>query len=800
MLFSEPNDESTILNGIKSLSDDITGNNKTIDNFMFQNEEISNENSNNYQNPFIPDDKVDLNKVLDLSEYLNDAQAFNTDPNVSIMETSKNNELNSTSGECILKNELVAKLNDNLSIDEHIKYEQDMNSKNINDTTTIDLTSHLVESFEHNDDFKNEFSNISHIDKFNQFEDHKLNDSVSTTDAVLGSELNTPMRIDNQSASESENEDDQFSDSFKQQMHFNQLDEHNKKTEEPFCFEQVEDPAGIIPNVIHEINKEINEKHHNDGNTKSDNSSNEPKLIKHEPVEEPLCIKEEAKPFHSVYEQQYLPESDFSESTHEALLNTIESNCENNVNIEHFEQHNIIENVIENKEKNIESQNAYEHLKQEPTAPNHGDEIEQNDNTHDFEQENNCVINSKHVKNEHIKENEKEYVDDFECHYEANKTVILTEDFEQEHKDISKVVQDNGVDLFQNHNDIDPYENQIIDFQPKCHDAGDISNNILNFKQEDQFYVSDLNESKNISEITQSHTEEFEQKYNKVSPQMQTDCVKIETNDVNVIQQEHLDTVIVNNNPIEDFKHEYTDVAKEENICAEDFKQQTHDDGTENVVNFNEDFQQEQHGLESYQNHTADSDEEMHSSMIIHSDVENNIPQPYCSAHVPLMNEPDMMCTSMTFEENFQNRNMSDSLYVMETSSDYFGDIQQTMQLDQSIDEPKVETKLSNIINEEFIEPVQTENKFITEEKSELVSESKIEEGKAEVTELSQLMKQNVDEKMNKLEESNKVCFLINPLQFTNYILILSNINNLLNYRLLKLQLLQLLVLLLLQL
>jgi len=763
-----------MLNGIKPLSEEVTGGHvETINDSVFQNEHIPNENSNSYQNPFVPDDKVDLNKVQDLSEYLtDDSQTFNTDPCVSIMETSKTNELNSTSSDIVLQNESDAKSNNNFSIDEHMKYEQDMNSKHIYDSNnaTLDSTLQLDKSFKHSEDIKNEFINTSHIDKFGQFEDSKLNDSVSTTDAVLGSEPNTPMRMDNQSTFESESEDDQFSESFKQQMQFNNLDEHNnKENHDPFFFEQIEDPAGIIPNVTHEVNEEIDETHHNDDNIKLDNGSNEPKLIKHEPVEEPLCVKEEAIPFHSAYEQQYLPESDFSASTHEALLNTTESNLENNVKNEHN-----VENLVKNKEENVEHQNIYEYVKQEPNVPSHVDDIKQNDsnldhfkyhsesfqqenydNTYDFKQENNSNINFEHIQSKHIIDSEHKYVDDFKqenCandftqnhvdnferhHDNYDETVKPTEDIKQEHRDIAEVVQDYTRDLL-----------------PEYHNNDDdiILNNKLDSKQENQFYVPGLNEVKNIAEVIQSHAEEFEQKhYNNFSQQMQNDFVKIETDN---FQQEQNDVVEVKNNPIENFKQEYNDVAKDKNIHVQDFKQ-THNDVAKIVDG---DFQLEQHNVESYQNPTADSDEEMHSSMIIHSDVENNMPQPYCSAHNTLMKEPDMMCTSMTFEENFQNRNMSDSLYVMETSSDYFGDLQQTTQLDQSIDDLKVEEQPSNVVTDEFFEPIQIENRIITKEKSELVSESKIEEIKAEVTESSQLTSQGVDEKVENQKESNKVC------------------------------------------
>lgn len=845
-----------MLNGIKPLNEEVTGHVETIDNFTFQNEYITNSNNlDKYQNPFVSDEKVDLNKVQDLSEYLNDnAQTFNTDPYVSIMETPINNEFNSTSSNNELENESDIKLNDGFSMGEHIKYEQDMNSKNIDDTintnnAVVDSNLQLNdESFKHSDDLKNDFMNNSHIDKFGQYEDQKLNDSVSTTDAILGSEPNTPMRMDNQSTFESENDDDQFSESFKQQLQFNQFDEHNnKENHDPFCFEQTDDPAGIIPNVTREINEEIDDSHNNDSVKPNDYAHENKvpelteKLTKHEPVEEPLCVKEEAKPFHSVYEQQYLPESDFSASTHEALLNATKNesyNNESDMNNAHFEQHDIVEST----EGIIEYQTINE---QECKIPSHTNYVEQNDSdldggkchakdlkqefSHndisDIEQENNS-INSVHIQSEHLISehdvkvehvnnfNQENYVDDDDIqshvdileHNQEFETVVKhTEDPIQEHNNVVKVIQQDAEELEDKHYDVAAVQDHGGDFQQENHsyDADIIPNNaengtsysyenhidesaqsqIYGLKQEYNNYDENIEQKQhNVVEIINNHVEDIEQEHH--------DIVKIENN-VDDFKQEHHNVIEVENDHIEDFKHEHGDIVEVENDHievfkqkhddveverhhVEDFKQGHHDIEVENnhfednkkkydniaaesTEKHIEDIQQEQYNIESVQNHATDSDEEMHSSMIIHSDVENNMPQPYCLASDTLINEPDMMCTSMTFEENFQNRNMNDSLYVMETSSDFFGeDIQPTTQLDKSIDEPKIEEQSLNY--NQLVEPINTKNEIATEAKSELVNELKIEKVNVETIESSQLLSQDSIEKQ---KESSKV-WLIN--------------------------------------
>lgn len=894
-----------MLNGIKPLNEEVTDHVETIDNFMFQNEHITNGNLDKYQNPFVSDEKVDLNKVQDLSEYLNDnAQTYNTDPYVSIMETPKSNEFNSTSSNNKLEIESDVKLNNDFSMGEHMKYEQDMNSKNIDDTintnnTTVDSNLQLNdESFKHSDDLKNDFMDSSHIDKFGQYEDQKLNDSVSTTDAILGSEPNTPMRMDNQSTFESENDDDQFSESFKQQLQFNQFDEHNdKENHDPFCFEQTEDPAGIIPNVTREVNEEIDESHDSVKPNGSEYEHQVPELTEaltnHEPVEETLCIKEEAKPFHSVYEQQYLPESDFSASTHEALLNATENesyNHESGVNNAHFDQHDIVEStegIVEHQTVDDEQESKIPSYTNDDSdlddVKYHAEGLKQEFDHHDkcnIEEENNS-INSVHIQSEHlVSEHDvkvehidsftpekhtddyiQNHVDNLDHNQDFETQIKHTEDPIQEHNVVG-VVQDYVEELKEEH-DITAVQNHARDFQQENHSYdADIPNNAENSRQEnDQSYLNvnhfvesvqshingleqeyndiiknhdenieqeqhnaseDINnyvedikqdhhdiveiennhvddfkqEHHNVVEVDNDHIEDFKQGHDDIVEvendhiknfkqehedivkvendyianfkQEHDDIVEVENNHIKNFKQEHEDIVKVENDHIENFKQEHDDIVEVENNHVEDIKQEHHevennhfedykqkyDDNTESTEKHIEDIQQEQHNIESVQNHTTDSDEEMHSSMIIHSDVENNMPQPYCSASDTLINEPDMMCTSMTFEENFQNRNMNDSLYVMETSADYFGeDIQPTTQLDKSIDEPNVKQQSSSY--NQLFEPINTENEIATEAKSDLVSESKIEEVKVETIESSQLPSQDPIEKQ---EESSKVC------------------------------------------
>lgn len=715
---------------------------ENVDYFLHKNDEdINNEIVDTLKNPFTSDTNVDLNKVQDLSKYQNDnAQTYDTESYAPILEIPKTNEFNLTSDDNVCQNELNTKLNDDSSIGEHIKYEQDMNLKNIDDpinttNTTVSSTSQLDdESFKHSGDFKNEFMEKNH-NTFGLYEDRRLNDSVSTTDAILGSEPNTPMRMDNQSTFESENDDDQFSESFKQQLQFNQFDEqNNKENHDPFCF--TEDPAGIIPNVTHAVN-EINETHQIESNViPNDNSSNEQQLselTKRVPVEEPLCIKEEAKPFHSVYEQQDLPESDFSASTHEALLHATESefnHLDNSINIEHAEQQYVVENHVKNNEEYI-GHVEVECLEEEFKVPSHvTEDIELDDsdvdevkdhvanleqefyhnNTSNFEQDNNSTI---------YNENENIVLE----HNTVNDVPQYFEDIKQDNFDVNKDINNYNNSKKDYHFPI--IQNNAREFEQEFHnDVAAGVDNLESSQQNDQFCVEAVqNHVEDIVETVQSHVEDFE--------------------------QEHHDVLQVENNYVDDFKHD--NVGEFKNY-DEDFQQRP-DNFTETTETHNDVLQQEHYNVESVQNHIADSDEEMHSSMIIHADVENNMPQPYCSAHDTLMNEPDMMCTSMTFEENFQNRNMSDSLYVMETSSDYFGDdVQQTIQLDKSVDESKVDEQILNTENVSVEPFTQLENEIITETKPELVSESNV-----EVAESSQLLSQNLTESVNKEEESNKV-------------------------------------------
>lgn len=624
-----------------------------------------------------------------MSEYLNDdsPQTYYRDSNeVSIMETPKTTELNK-----------------DFSSGEH---KQDVSSSNIDytiSTTNATIGSALQlddESFKYSDDFKNDILEGSLIDKFGQYEDGKLNDSVSTTDAVLGSEPNTPMRMNNQSTFESENDDDEFSESFKQQLQLNQFDEHNdKKNHEAYHF--ADDPAGIIPNVTQEANK-IDYTHQESGklNDGISNDNQASKLINHEPVEEPLCVKEEAKPFHSVYEQQDLPESDFSTSTHEALLNATECKFNqlddsNNSKISDFvEQKNYVESHVENEEGTIESQ------QQKPFVPIHAaGDVELDDSD----------------------------VDEIKDHVGGLKQEFFQDDLNNFVPDINN----HNVDLNPGYHLNDAtFQNNIKEFEPEYHNivSKSVTNNTENAEQIPQLCKEAVqNHVEDIVETVQSQVEDFEQECH------------------NVLQVE---------NSVDDLKLDGDSKAKNNHL--KDFKQEP-DNLTGSSVSYNADLLQEHHDTESIQNQLADSDEEMHSSMIIHADVENNMPQPYCSAHETLGNEPGMMSTSMTFEENFQNRNMNDSLYVMETSSDYFGEeIQQSKPLDNVVDEPKVEDPIPNTENI-LVEPhTQNTNEIVPEETSVLVSDSNV-EVKAES---NQLVSGSLVDRVDEPEENNTVSFL----------------------------------------
>jgi hypothetical protein len=797
------------LNGVKSLNDDVTDHDETVDNFVFQNEHITNGNLDTYQNPFVSDDKDELNKVQDLSEYIkDDSQVDSIDPCLSIMETSKNNDINSISGDDELPNVSNIKLNDDYSMDEHIKYELDMNSKNIDDTinsTTATVGSALQfddESSKIVDDFKNEFMDNFQNEKFGQYEDRKLNDSVSTTDAILGSEPHTPMRMDNQSTFESENDDDQFSESFKQQLL--QYDENNdKENHDPFCFEQIDDPAGIIPNVTHEVNETISESIRNSNSVNPNNSSSDEhqvsELNKHEPVEEPLCIKEKAKPIRSVYEQQYLPESDFSASIHEALLNASENESNyhedriNTENIDHVD-HNIVEIHDENKQAYVESQNVDEHLEQDDynqdvKEPIYTEDVKQNvsdvygsqfhvenlkqefyDNMCNIKQEN-VNVESEHNISENVESefsehneiyDEQKYVDNFKLENDVSDNILShiedhqdfeiverkIEDIKLENNDITNTVNDYARDSKKKYSDNTDIINHDGDFVTKDFEH-EYQNHITedkiveDLKSEDQFDIEAVQKhaEKNVETAIQNQAENIEVTHKSEVLENISEDLKQEQNVIAEPENNHIDNI----------KYDNTEIHQ---IHVEDFKQES--DANEIVQNLNLDLQPEHHSVESIQNHTTDSEEEMHSSMIIHSDVENNMPQPYCSASDTLLNESDMMCTSMTFEENFQNRNMSDSLYVMETSSDYFGDeLQQTSQINKSIDETKVEEQSSLNTNND-IEPVKIEKEIITEAKSELVTETKIDDTKAVKTESIPM------EIVNTQDENNKVHYKYN--------------------------------------
>lgn len=834
-----------MLNGIKPLNEEPTSHDETNDNFVLQNEyNITNVGSVEFQNPFTPEEeKDDLNKVQDLSEYLNDnAQTYNSDQCISLIEPSKNNEFNSTSDNNLLDKESDVKLDDE-SLGKHIKYEQDMNSRNIDDTINTndviaDSTSEIDESLKQNDGFfKNEFMDSSHIDKFGLFEDRKLNDSVSTTDAVLGSEPHTPMCMDNQSTFESENDDDQFSESFKQPLQFNQYDENNdKENHDPFCFEPTEDPAGIIPNVTHE---EVDETHLDDVNTKPFDSSNDhqvPQLGEHEPIEEPLCIKEKAKPIHSVDEQENLPESDFPSNTHEVLPSANENIFENNVNTEHSDHHNIVESDVENEENVIEHHQVDPHLQQdnytpELNVPSHTDDLEQedsevddvkehleglkeefyNENTCEFGQDNNSV-NYDYIQTENVEpkqndtNNEQEFLEDFEQKNDAYnyiqnhddkfehngfETTTGIENIKQEISDVAEVNPNDMDNLKQTYYDDVAIQNHAEDIKEEYNDGSEVLpinvEKVENSKEEkltvqiEEEIVEAVKSHVDFVETVQSHLEDVKKEHFDNVPELEENHIKEfkqdlhnnaevdhnNFNDISDIIKTHGDNVESENNYYEELKQEHNineveqisvenstpeyDIAGVSHNHIENLKQE-HDNVADIIQNHNEDIPQELNGVDSVPNHTTDSDEEMHSSMIIHSDVENNMPQPYCSSHDTLNEPSDMMCTSMTFEENFQNRNMSDSLYVMETSSNYVGeDIEQ---INKSTEETKNEEPASNIISE-LVDPVKADNETSSEVKSELVEESKV----AEATEQSsQLSSQDPVEKVDKEEESNKVC------------------------------------------
>lgn len=798
-----------MLNGIKPLNDEeVTNHGATIDNFIFQNELITNGNLDEYKNPFVSDDKNDLNKVQDLSEYQNDdAQTQNTDPFVSAMESSKNNEFNLTSDVNESQNESDFKLNNDSSMDKH---EEGMNSQIIDET--INTTNATVgstlqfddESFKHSDNFKNDFLDNSQIDKFAQYEDRKLNDSESTTDAVLGSEPHTPMLMDNQSTFESENDDDQFSEAFKQQTEFNHFEENNdKENHDPFCFEPTEDPAGIIPNVTHEVD----EMHHNGDNViipnESVNEHQVSELLNHEPVDEPLCIKEEAKPFHSVYEQQYLPESDFSASIHEALLNATEnesSNQEIDDNIDNFESHNIVDSHVEVTDKYIEHQQINEDIEEQNAESNvpihtddskyHSEDVEQEfqpGNTFHFEYKNNSMnsVQTDYVESKHNHLNDDhEFVEDvkhedhainiIENHDSDFEVIKNTENIE--HDDVAEIIQENIEVPKEDQYDVSTIQDSVENFEQTYHNnvIDVVTNNTEHSKQED--IVEAIKNCEEVADTTgQIPKEDFDQKYfNNVSEMElnQVDDLKqdlhseeVENNHIEGFKQEHDNDILLENNYAQNFK-QYQVVSEVEKNHVEDFKQEQNI-ADEFIKKHSEDLQQEN---ESVQNHTTDSDEEMQSSMIIHSDVENNMPQPYCSTSDTLINDSNMMCTSMTFEENFQNRNMSDSLYVMETSADYFDeDVQQTTQLDKPIDKPEVEEQ-SNI-NDKLEDQVQNKNDIVTESNYEILSEPKIEVS-PETTEKIPTSQESV-EKVDNQDESNKVSLIYLKLFILFYQLII---------------------------
>lgn len=845
-----------MLNDIKPLNDEPTSHDETIDSFVLQNEHITNVGSVEFQNPFAPEEKDELNKIQDLSEYLNDnAQTYNSDQCTSLIEPSKSNEFNSN---IVLENELNVKLDDE-SLGEHIKYEQDMNSRNIDDTINThdviaDSTSQFNESLKQNDGyFQNEFMDSSHIDKFGLYEDRKLNDSVSTTDAILGSEPHTPMCMDNQSTFESENDDDQFSETFKQQMQFNQFDENNdKENHDPFCFEPTDDPAGIIPNVTHE---EVDETHQNDINTKPIDTSNDhqvSELSKHEPVEEPLCIKEKAKPIHSVDEQENLPESDFPLNTHEVLLNANENMYENNVITEHSDHYNIVESHVENEKNDIELHQVDQHLQQdnynpELNVPSHTEDLEQedsevddvkehleglkdefyNENSCEFGQDNNSVnyddnqtVNVEPKQNDTNNEQEflgdlkqnsytHNYIENHGDKFEQNvyETTDNSENIKQEINNVavnSSDIKNSNV----THDDDIAIQNHAEDIKQEYNDGSEVfsknTEKVEDSKQEEQLIVQNHEEIveavqnyeeeiveavqnhidfvetvqshseddkqehfSNAPELEENHINEFKQdlhdfavvdhnNFNDINEKKHCDNVEPENNYFEGLQQDHnITDIVVEQISVDNFTPEHHAIAEVSNSHVENLKQE-HDNVADIVQNYDENIPKELNGLDSVPNHTTDSDEDMHSSMIIHSDVENNMPQPYCSSHDTLNEPSDMMCTSMTFEENFQNRNMNDSLYVMETSADYFDeDVKQT---NKSVEESKSEEPVSNI-NSELVDPVKTDNETSSEVKFESVEKSKVAEEAIE--KLDQLSSQDPVEKVDKEEESNKVLYLI---------------------------------------
>ncbi|XP_050443461.1 uncharacterized protein LOC126847356 isoform X2 [Adelges cooleyi] len=513
------------------------------------------------------DGPVDMNRARNLFDDVKtdnvEPSSVDADPYMSLMETvvpTKKDEFNPFAADKI-QEELNASFSENgsISIDSKVNGgyddgagadETEVNSRAGDDSvSTANATvGSVIPQFDEEDVTTTEFFDGNRTMSAGAYEDSKLDDSASTTDAVVGSEPCTPMRMVNQSTFESDNDDveDQY-------VAGQRSEGDDKENDDPFSFDQtaVEDPEGIVPIAAPAVeNPEVVEPA---GESIGQSITGEPV-----PVVEPEFIKQEAKAVHSVYEQQYLPESDFTTSTHEALMNTTAG------------QDNDVDNGVSSTVPEVD------------LVPHHAAYSEQEPETEDSD------------------------VDEVKCHAEGLDQFRYDTDPVAENRDNDFELKQDNLSDFQKHQHHD-------DFAQQGHDVFGVSENHLNSIEQ----RGDVFEQKQIEQSEATHED----------------------------------------NGYEGDRPE--EIAHQEDHCE-----------------------------------VVDSDEEMHSSMIIHSDVESNPPQPYCSTTNTLTADPDMMSRSMTFEENFQNRNMSDSLYVMETSSDYFGDLKETNEC------PEQAVKESKAVNE----------------------------------------------------------------------------------------------------
>ncbi|XP_050523067.1 uncharacterized protein LOC126895345 isoform X2 [Daktulosphaira vitifoliae] len=425
------------------------------------------------------------------------------------------------------------------------------------------------------------------------YEDRKLDDSISTTDAMMGSEPNTPMRMVNQSTFESDNSGDEGVDQAVVDSWKDSTVYENKENDDPYCMDQtaVEDPEGIIPQVTAK-KVPIEEELHQIVEDKIELVQTGEKL----PVEELTCLKTTAaKIENSFYEQQDLPESDFTSSTHEALMNAA--------------VHNLTKDIPE-----VDSSIQHSYTQEQECEDSDVDEVKCHaESLNKFQYENEPV----HDKSDGFK-------------FEKNNSVYNEFEDNQDHNNFEStpIYSENFKDQY-HHNDFESNQNHSDDINNINHDASEPAQN----------HYDNL--------IEQKHNDNFEK---------------------NEVDQSHLNHRLVDNFEAEQFV-------------------------------------QSKEVLQEHDNREVDSDEEMNSSMIIHSDVESNPPQPYCSEVNTMAVDPDMMSQSMTFEENFQNRSMSDSLYVMETSSDYFGDLQKSTTHHEESRKPEEQVESSVTKEPELVVP-----------------------------------------------------------------------------------------------